>query len=587
MGHDKGNVQIILSKQNTKVNMRFLFAVLLSVMILSFSDVVADDLHECDGCGGKCGTHLSLTPEGREHLQRIILWENEVPLVGHKSVISPNNIFKVHFDTTGFHAPSLKDLNQNGIPDYVDSVCYYFEHVYDIYIDEFGFRSPFPDSGGRGSDHYDVYLYDLGNSDPTENQDSSDYTIGGIYGITSNATYDYISMEPFPRNYSYIMVDNDFAVTDSIRRKGMRAQPAFRYPGIPSLKVTIAHEFFHAIQFMYGRSEPASATVMEMNAVAMERVFFPEVLDYLQYVRAVFRNPSSYPFGTDDSFIGYGHSIFNQYLIEKFGIDIMRIMWEKVALGNEVYSAIDLALKEFGSSMPLAWCEFVEWAYYTGSRASDKSFFTNAQELPLIEPFSVINFSPPSGSASGNLTPLEFRMLRFFFPGEGDITDDTLDVMLANIDLQSASRQVNISRDYFWQVADNQIADSKKIEGINYWEYSEIDNMFICPQTFVRPGGNTYEISHAYPNPFRRSLGHKNLNFPAPANTEIYKKVLLVVYDSEMRQVFTKLLPITVNNKNKVVVWSDVPENISSGTYIFGVHNGDDVTIGKFAIIND
>ena len=111
--------------------------------------------------------------------------------------------------------------------------------------------------------------------------------------------------------------------------------------------------------------------------------------------------------------------------------------------------------------------------------------------------------------------------------------------------------------------------------------------MYICPQTFVHPGGNAYEISYAYPSPFKKSLGHKNLHFPAPANTEVYKKVMLVVYDSEMRQVFTKLLPITVNNNNKVVVWSDIPENISSGTYIFGVHNGDDVTIGKFAIIND
>ncbi|MBX3044929.1 MAG: hypothetical protein KIT33_09740 [Candidatus Kapabacteria bacterium] len=560
----------------------FLFGILLTFLTSSLS-IYSNDIKGCQDCGTKCGTHLTFTSEGREYLQRTIEWRDDEPAVGHRNVISPSGKFKIHFDTTGVHAPPMLDKNQNNIPDYVDSVCYYFDYVFDIYINELGFRSPYPDRGGRGSDHYDVYLYDIGNSD--DDTSVSDYSYGGTYGITYWANSDYISSTPFSTNYTYIIIDNDFAATDSIRPKGGKTVQAFRYPGIPSMKVTVAHEFFHAIQFMYGASHPG-LTVMEMNAVAMEFVFFPEVKDYLQYVRGLFKNPSIYPFGIDDAFTGYGHSIFNKYLIEKFGIGIMRLMWEKVSEGNEVYTAIDLSLKDYGSSMRDAWCEFLEWAYHTGNRSIEGKYFSNAEELPEVEPFSNIFFSPPSNSTSGVMAPLEFRMLRFYFPASGDITDDTLDIMMANLDINSATRQLSVSKNYFWRVADNEITNSNKLDRINYWIDSEIDPNFICSNLIVKPGGRTVDISYAYPNPFRKNIDIYML-FPAPEKSELYSKLLLVVYNSEMHQIYADNLQVTVNNQNKVLVWDKIPSEIASGVYIFGIHDGDNVTIGKFVVIND
>lgn len=565
-----------------------LFGIILTLFFLSLPLVKGDDISDCDGCSGKCGTHLMFTADGKEYLQRTYyLDSNGIPLVGQKSVISPQNIFKVHYDTTGVHAPPPADKNQNDIPDYVDSVCYYFDFVYQKYINDLGFRTPYPDSGARGSDHYDIYLYDLGNSD---DDTVTKYSNGGLYGLTASAYYDAISADPFLITYSFIMIDNDFAATDSIRNKGSKPSPAFKFPGIPSLKVTVAHEFFHAIQFMYGLSQPASSTVMEMNAVAMERVFFPEVLDYLQYVRRLFRNPSSLPFGIDDPYSGYGHSIFNQYLIENFGIEIMRLIWDKVALGHEVYSAIDLALNDLGSSLPSAWCEFLDWAYYTGERTGNRTdggkYFSNAAELPLIEPFSIIYYESPSKSTSGNMSPFEFRMVRYFFQKSGDITDDTLDFLLVNLDLKSASDQFNITKSYFIQTSDEQITGSTKIPDLNYWVYKEFDNTFFCTHSYSHPGGSALELAHPYPNPFKVKSDAFML-FPAPHKTSIYQKVLLVIYDSEMRQIYSKSLPVTVDNHNKIVRWDDMPKDISSGIYIFGIHNGEDVVLGKFAIIND
>ncbi len=531
----------------------------------------------------KCATHSIFSNDGKEKILRTIYFDNnENPSVGQKYYDSPKNIFRIHYDTTGYNAPPMIDKNNNGIPDYVDSVAYYFDYVYDIYINEMGFRSPYLDKGSRGSDHYDVYLWDLGNSDSV---DDPHYHEGGTYGLTYFANRDAISTEPFLRTYSYIVIDNDFSAQDSTRPQKGKSFPTYKYPGIPSLKVTVAHEFFHAIQFMYGISQPAATTIMEMTAVAMERVIFPETPDYINYVRQLFRNTASYAFGIDNANTGYGHSIFNQYIIEKFGVSIMRDIWENVAKGYEVYSALDLALKQYNSSLPNAWCEFLDWAYFTGNRSIEGQYFSNASVLPLVEPYISRDFEAPAISMSGNLSPFEFRFLRMIFPAEGKISDDTLDIFLGNIDLKSASQQTIIDRNYFLQVANSEIPNSKNLENSPYYYNLEIDENFICSKSHFNKGYHTIAIDYAYPNPFNKN-SDKYIIFPAPEESELYQKVTLQIYDSEMRQIYSKSLPVTIHNNNRIILWDKIPSEISSGVYLFGIYNGENVSIGKFAVVD-
>ncbi len=562
---------------------RFVTGILV-VFLLIISTLAADD-HNCEDCTNKCGTSILLNNHAtKEQLLRTIrLDASGLPLLGHKFAVSPTNIFKIHYDTSGVHAPNLTDLNQNGIPDFVDSVAYYFDFVYDIYINELGYRSPYPDNNQRGSDHYDVYLGDVGNSDDANVQL---YSEGGTYGFTDYTSKDVIATSPFMRMYSYIVIDNDFAVTDSVRPLKSKPYAAFKYPGIPSLKVTVAHEFYHAIQFMYGISQPAASTIMEMTATAVERYFFADVPDYIKYVRRLFNNPSSMPFGMDDAYTGYSHSVYNQFLIEKYGIEILRLLWENVAQGIEVYKALDNALIFYGSSLPNSWCEFLEWAYFTGDRSGDKSNFSNSEELPTIIPFSDILFEAPSKSLSGRLSPIEFRLLRMAFPGIGEISDDTLDVMLGNIDIANASKQLDVSRSYFWQVANSEFTNSKIIEGTNYWYFLETDTNFLCSFRNLSKGGANYEIDYAYPSPFRLSQDSYIL-FPAPSDTELYKKVSLVLYNSDMTPIYNGIIQVTSNNNKLVVRLDDLPKNLTSGVYIFGVHNGDKIKLGKLAVINE
>jgi len=114
---------------------------------------------------------------------------------------SPSGRFLIHFDTTGIDAVQTLDANHNGIPDYVDSVAYYFDYAYQKEVIEIGYNPPPPDSGQDGSDAYDIYIMELGKS-------------SGWYGVTI------LQNKVYPRNNSdryasFIEIDNDFSSLDS------------------------------------------------------------------------------------------------------------------------------------------------------------------------------------------------------------------------------------------------------------------------------------------------------------------------------------------------------------------------------------
>ncbi len=62
------------------------------------------------------------------------------------SIVSYNGHFRIHYDTSGPRAPSQVDKNNNGIPDYIDSVDYYMELAWQKEIVECGYITPPPDN---------------------------------------------------------------------------------------------------------------------------------------------------------------------------------------------------------------------------------------------------------------------------------------------------------------------------------------------------------------------------------------------------------------------------------------------------------
>jgi hypothetical protein len=139
------------------------------------------------------------------------------------SWITPDNRFVIHYDMTGnwavYHAN--EDINPaDGIPDYVNRTADYLDAAYDSLVLSLGFDPP-PFDGMQGGDYrYDIYLTD--NPGLTTPEDPS---------------YQYPGR---PAYTSYIEVGYD-----------MRYPSRYGDDPYPFLKVSIAHEYFHAIEFAF------------------------------------------------------------------------------------------------------------------------------------------------------------------------------------------------------------------------------------------------------------------------------------------------------------------------------------------------
>ena len=172
--------------------------------------------------------------------------------------------------------------------------------VWKAEIGELGFRKPVGDRKRGGNPKLDVYLKELGSR--------------GIYG--------YCTPERKVRGHKwlasgYCVLDNDFA----------KAQ--YGAPPIDSLRVTAAHEFFHAVQFGYDYAE--DKWLMEATATWMEERVADDVNDNRQYLPygQVGTPTRSLDTFNRQGFDQYGNWAFFEYLSNRFGTGIVKQIWSR------------------------------------------------------------------------------------------------------------------------------------------------------------------------------------------------------------------------------------------------------------------
>jgi hypothetical protein len=195
-------------------------------------------------------------------------------------------------------------------------------HVWKYEVHKLGYHRPISDGtrGGGGSGRFDVYLKEL--------------TGQGLYGLTvaeQRTSYN-------KRLYtSYMLLDNDFKGYPSSRET--------------SLKVTAAHEFFHAIQYAYDvREDP---WMMEATSTWMEEQFDDAGNDNRQYLPYGQISHPGDPLDKSSNFSLYGNWLFFQYLSQHYGRGVVASIWHHAAAfpgGGHEFSAqaIRSALRSHG-----------------------------------------------------------------------------------------------------------------------------------------------------------------------------------------------------------------------------------------------
>lgn len=186
-----------------------------------------------------------------------------------------------------------------------------------------GYAAP-PTDGKRGGDgRFDVYLTDLGSR--------------GLFGYCAPERR---VKGDRARASSYCVLDNDFS------RKQYDADP------VTSLRVTAAHEFFHAVQFGYDVLE--DPWLMESTATWLEERFANRANDNRRFLRhGSVRQPHISLDRSDNvGMSDYGNWAFWEHLTARHGDAIVRQIWRLAGArdGKDLHSveALEWALERRG-----------------------------------------------------------------------------------------------------------------------------------------------------------------------------------------------------------------------------------------------
>jgi hypothetical protein len=233
--------------------------------------------------------------------------------------------FCVHWVAEGLDAPSLADANDDGIPDFVETVREIAEHVHTVENEKLGWREPKSDGkrGGGGTGRTDVYLSQVG---------------GALFGYAAPDRGQGEKGRIPRRLYGYLVLDNDYS--------------AFEFPGtkpIDDLEVTLAHEYNHILQFGYDAFQ--DAWFAEATATWMEDQVYNDINDYFRYVRRwgkLYDTPL-----TASSIKEYGSAVWNNWLTHRYGRALLRKAWAKaihIRPGGFSVGAYDEAVRAAGHS---------------------------------------------------------------------------------------------------------------------------------------------------------------------------------------------------------------------------------------------
>lgn len=275
---------------------------------------------------------------------------------------SSSGRFLIRYTTTGTHAVPLADTNESGIPDYVEKAAIYADSSWNYLVGTLGFHDPVPDTTRP-------ILISLRNAG------------SGLYGYYQANSREIVAHNNFSSGFP---PNQDYEDGEVLGR----------------LKVTIAHEFKHAVQFMSNKISIASRTDeisswMELDATMAEEVVFSTVKDYLNYQHStvdpsIFGDPrASIPYVNRRQqggvVLAYNQASFGLYYHEKLGETFWVDVWSNLDQLDRfnMWQAIDQAISDREADPAQEFLRMYLWHYASGIRSlpgygfKDRAYYPN------------------------------------------------------------------------------------------------------------------------------------------------------------------------------------------------------------------
>lgn len=493
----------------------------------------------------------SVEPHIRNRIEGITRYEPQTA----ETYLSSSGRFRLVFYREGFHAVPGDDENNSGIPDYIERASEYADYSWQRQVGEMGFMDPASD-GPLTIEFRNIGTRTYG------------YTIqdGSTTRIVVHHTF--INFPP-----------ND--------------DPDGNQLG--ALKVTIAHELKHAIQFATNRwrGDAGSTHWIEMDATMMENIVYPQVNDYYNYIRGtagIFGNPRrSTP-------VAYNHVTWSLFFAEHLGIDYWVDVWEEVR--REPLIPMIRAMKQAISSNPEYGRSRLReriarnylWHAASGVRTIDGYGFAEAAAYPeaTIEP--VASLVPDGYRVNDQLSTLS-GSFRMFYPEPGQI---------GRISLMVSHDHDNLGIGVLGYNRDGTAAEwipatdpGGFTQASSPFPVSELDSFLVAVVNADRAEAASFQLELSiesipdvvvlepnFPNPFSEKSGNPGTNivFSVPER----EHVVVSVYDVTGRKV-ARLFDREVEPGRYLVPFD--AKGLAGGVYIYKMRTGSIRKTGKMTYV--
>lgn len=209
--------------------------------------------------------------------------------------------FVLHYSTVSESdaVPAIDAGGARGVPDYIEVAAESWEDIWQRLVVELRYPAP---KGVTAQNKFHVYYDKL-----------------SYYGycMPTNVELQDVSPVPVGTASAFIVVNNDFVGFPPNDEDRTGAEPIRS----GALKATQAHEFMHALQFainVYG-----SGWLMESHATWAEDAVYDGINDWHWYINTFLSTPD---FPIFSRYL-YGAAYFQNYVSERYGVDVMRQIW--------------------------------------------------------------------------------------------------------------------------------------------------------------------------------------------------------------------------------------------------------------------